>query len=925
MPAGKVRPLLPLVALVALPVLSPAADWPMWRHDASRSAASPHTLPARLHLQWVRQLPTLTPAWPDQPKLQVDAVYEPVVLGKRMFIGSSVFDTATAYDTESGKELWRHHADGPVRYPPAAWENKVYFTCDDGYLYCVDAVKGTLLWKFRGGASDHKVLGKGRLISTWPARGGPVVADGTVYFAAGIWPFMGIFLHALDARTGKVVWTNDGDGSLYIKQPHNADSFAGVAPQGALVVAGDKLLVPGGRSVPACFDRRTGKLLHYRLGENGKRGGGAEVAALGRFYVNGGAAYLVATGDYLGPVGEQVVVAGDAVYSATPRECQLLDWRSGLGSMKAPDSDSRLVQRALWSPPVRASFALPGLTALIKAGPRLYVASPGRVAAVEPAPSGATVPVVSWQAAVEGKPVRLLAANRRLFAVTLEGRIYCFGKERVEPRLHRWAPTSAPARDDSWAETARAVLDETNARDGYCVAWGVGTGRLIRELVRQSRLHVIAIDPDAERVSAFRRDLRAAGLYGERVAVHVGDPLTFELPPYLASLMVSEDLGSAGVEPGPVFLRRAFQALRPYGGVACLPVPAEQREEMTHAIAELGLANAEVRAAPEGLLLSREGALPGAGDWTHEHADAANTRVSRDRVVKAPLGLLWFGGPSHDGVLPRHGHGPQPQVLGGRLFIEGTDMLRAVDIYTGRLLWQAPLPGVGKAYDNLSHQPGANATGSNYVSAADGIYVAYGKSCVRLDPATGRKLSEFPFPRPPGVHAPLTWDYVNVHEDYLVGGSDPVTEDDPSCSRHLAVMDRYTGRVLWTATARSGFRHNAVCLGGGRLYAIDRVSVDQLARLKNRGPEPKEKARLVAWDLATGEEVWSTEADVFGTWLSYSGRHDVLVEAGRVARDTLSDEPKGMRAHRGADGKVLWHEKTYLGPAMIHGNIVLKD
>src|SRR5262249_48226144 len=314
-----------------------------------------------------------------------------------------------------------------------------------------------------------------------------------------------------------------------------------------------------------------------------------------------------------------------------------------------------------------------------------------------------------------------------------------------------------------------------------------------------------------------------------------------------------------------------------------------------------------------------------AADWTHEHADAANTRVSRDKVVKAPLGLLWFGGPSHDGVLPRHGHGPQPQVQGGRLFIEGTDMLRAVDIYTGRLLWQAPLPGVGKAYDNLSHQPGANATGSNYVSAADGIYVAYGKSCVRLDPATGRKLSEFPFPRPPGVHAPLTWDYVNVHEDYLVGGSDPVTEDDPSCSRHLAVMDRYTGRVLWTATARSGFRHNAVCLGGGRLYAIDRVSVDQLARLKNRGPEPKEKARLVAWDLATGEEVWSTEADVFGTWLSYSGRHDVLVEAGRVARDTLSDEPKGMRAHRGADGKVLWHEKTYLGPAMIHGNIVLKD
>src|SRR3712207_8541478 len=45
-------------------------------------------------------------------------------------------------------------------------------------------------------------------------RSAPVLADDTVYFAASIWPFMGIFIHAVDARTGEVKWTNDGDGSL---------------------------------------------------------------------------------------------------------------------------------------------------------------------------------------------------------------------------------------------------------------------------------------------------------------------------------------------------------------------------------------------------------------------------------------------------------------------------------------------------------------------------------------------------------------------------------------------------------------------------------------------------------------------------------------------------------------------------------------
>src|SRR4051794_31394328 len=106
-----------------------------------------------------------------------------------------------------------------------------------------------------------------------------------------------------------------------------------------------------------------------------------------------------------------------------------------------------------------------------------------------------------------------------------------------------------------------------------------------------------------------------------------------------------------------------------------------------------------------------------------------------------------------------------------------------------------------------------------------------------------------------------------------------------SGSRRLVVMDRHTGKVLWSATARNGFRHNATCAGNGRLYTIDRLSSEQVIRLKKDDPDP----RVVAFDLATGKELWSTEDDVFGTWLSYSEKHDVLLEAGRVARDTLYD------------------------------------
>src|ERR1043166_696615 len=107
---------------------------------------------------------------------------------------------------------------------------------------------GTEVWKMKGPPRSRPIIGNERMIDTWPVRGGPVVDEGKVYFAAGIWPFMGIFLHCVDAKTGKVIWTNSGDGAAWLTQPHGTPSFAGIAPQGNLAVMGNKLLVPNGRA-----------------------------------------------------------------------------------------------------------------------------------------------------------------------------------------------------------------------------------------------------------------------------------------------------------------------------------------------------------------------------------------------------------------------------------------------------------------------------------------------------------------------------------------------------------------------------------------------------------------------------------------------------------------------------------------------------
>ncbi len=919
-----------LLLLVPLLFLPAGNDSRAERLPAADPAGEPE-LPAVLHLRWVRDVPAPKPAWPDQPKMAFDAAPKPAVLGHTVFVPSTVTDGVTAYDLETGAERWTYTTDGPVRLAPVAWEDRLFVASDDGTLYCLEAAHGRPLWKCRGGPSDRKVLGNDRLISTWPARGGPVVADGTVYFAAGVWPFMGIFIHALDARTGAVVWSNDGDGSTYRKQPHQADSFAGVAPQGVLAIAGDRLLVPGGRSVPACLDRKTGRLLHYRLADNSKLGGGSDVQPGKDLFLNGAAAFDLATGDYLGPVGEPAVLAGDLLYAVQGGELRAFDLAPARAVRDTIDRKGNKPKRPAWEPHAVAAVPVPRLEVLIRAGARLFGAASGQVLAYDlPLRGGGSRP--SWQAKVDGRTAQLVAGGGHLLVSTREGRLYCFGADNTPPLAPEHRGEGGERKADEWAEKAESILTTTGATEGYCVAWGVGSGRLIHEIVRQSRLRVIVVESDEQKPNDFRSSLSEAGLYGERVAVLHESIDTVELPPYLASLMVSEDPEAAGIDWQTGFLKKAFAALRPYGGMACWPVPAEQRRALAEAVgADTALAQGKVREAGAWTLLTREGPLPESADWTHENADAANSRVSKDKVVKAPLGLLWFGGTSNEGVLPRHGHGPQPQVLDGRLFIEGVDMMRALDVYTGRLLWETKLPAVGRAYDNMLHQPGANAGGSNYASARDGIYVGYGKSVVRLDPATGRRLAEFRLPVPPKVKEAPTCDFVTLADNYLVAGTNSLKPEvrakagAVSSSENLVVMDRQTGQVLWTAAARSGFRHNAICIGGGRLYVIDRPSADHLAKLQRRGDATPAKPRLIAFDLRSGREVWSSGADVFGTWLSYSVKHDVLVESGRVTRDDLFDEPKGMRAWQARDGKVMWYRKDYLGPAMIHGDIVLKD
>ena len=774
-----------VAAALLLPWRASAGDWPMWRHDPQRSGLSPEELPAELRLLWTRELPAPVPAWSDT-RLAFDLAPQPVVAGKTLLLGDSRTGSLLALDTDTGAERWRFWTDGPVRVAPAASKGRVYVVSDDGFLYCLALTDGSLLWRFFGGLRDGRLLANGRLSSTWPARGGPVVADGRVYFAAGVWPFMGAPIYALDAESGREIWTNDRSGVLHANRGyHQYKAYWGTSPQGSLALDGAALIVPSCRAQPLALDAASGTITRADAGWKDYGGGGdARVAVAGKLLLVGGYVFdretmlplcLNAAAKGLTPFTCLPVSDGKTLYVAAPDGIESHDLGGATFSRYTGNYGVRLVRcdtKMRWRVPEKTKP-----TAMIKAGSRLYVASPKKVLALNDK-AGEGTAVIPWQAEVGGIPSELAAADGKLFVVTREGRVSCFGGKQTEAR--DWPREQAeltPASDRDAA--ARGLVELSGVTEGYCVVLGLTDGDLVTGLLRQSGLKLIAIDEDAATVQVLREKLAAADQLGRRVSVHVGDPEDPKLPPYLASLLVSEH---AAVPPAVAEV--ALPVLRPYGGVACLPIPKSDRAGL---VGQLGTRQSEVvvESTPDAVLIRRVGGPPGAANWGHEAAGPGNTWMGRDRAVRAPLGVLWFGGPAEIGKLYRSRHSDPctARFVDGRLFVYGNGTITAVDAYTGRMLWTRGLARRKPVLNRRSYAapgpfPGprgdAPAT-AWYVACPDAMYVSYGQACEVWAPATGKTLNTFTLDS--GNEQKLFWGDLRLWEDVLIAGAEFPTED----------------------------------------------------------------------------------------------------------------------------------------------------
>jgi len=179
--------------------LHPSSSWPMYRHDPARSGCTSISVPTELKQRWAVDL---------NDKLTSLVCAHDIVVAT-----APEMHTVHALDKSSGQKIWAYTCGGRVDSPPTLYNGRVYFGSHDGYVYCLRARDGCLVWRFLAARNEQRMVSYGQVESVWPVHGSVLVMNDVVYCVAGRSAFLdgGLRLYKLDAETGEICAMSEMD------------------------------------------------------------------------------------------------------------------------------------------------------------------------------------------------------------------------------------------------------------------------------------------------------------------------------------------------------------------------------------------------------------------------------------------------------------------------------------------------------------------------------------------------------------------------------------------------------------------------------------------------------------------------------------------------------------------------------------------
>lgn len=170
------------------------ADWPSFRRDASRSSFVETNVAEAPQLLWTAKI---------GGKLS-----SPVIAEGKVFAASVDRHRLFALEETTGKTAWTFTVGGRIDSPPTVHQGLCIIGCRDGYVYCLRADDGRLVWRFLAAPLDRRMGAYDQIESAWPVFGSVLIHNSTVFFSAGRHAKAegGITVYAVNPENGSILW-----------------------------------------------------------------------------------------------------------------------------------------------------------------------------------------------------------------------------------------------------------------------------------------------------------------------------------------------------------------------------------------------------------------------------------------------------------------------------------------------------------------------------------------------------------------------------------------------------------------------------------------------------------------------------------------------------------------------------------------------
>ena len=183
-------------------------DWVRYRNDEIRSSSVTNsTLGSTFTELWKTDIGLGSYAYDIMHERRTGLTQATVAYGLA-FVTDIDSGCVVATDVTTGKVVWRYAVGGRVEFPPSIYQGLCLIAGQDGWVYCLNAKTGELVYKLLTAPRDRLIGGDEKLVSLWPARSDVFIKDGIGYIGNGFSSNVhgGSRATAFDVLTGKTVW-----------------------------------------------------------------------------------------------------------------------------------------------------------------------------------------------------------------------------------------------------------------------------------------------------------------------------------------------------------------------------------------------------------------------------------------------------------------------------------------------------------------------------------------------------------------------------------------------------------------------------------------------------------------------------------------------------------------------------------------------